>query len=351
MGNENKFNILIKNVNGYQSSSSLSEKILNSGLYDIKRISNKTNPKCTLTKNGKTFNLNLIDINKKTKYIEKYYQKAHCIILEFKTIDNDSFEDFKSIWSKDIKNMIKTNLIYLITIYIETKNYYNKSLFKRIKKYTEDENIKYFNINKHNDIKVILDNLLIDLEKGPNNINEINNEIIIPTKEEYKVVFVGDTYSSCKSSFIATIMQEKKFDDDMLSNYSGNYQKKKITLKNGYSIILYLWDIIGQERYNSLAKILIKDYDCAVIGYDITNKESFYDVKNLWHKLVLETGNSDLMYLIGHKSDLYEKQMVSTEEAKELADELNMRFFEVSCKEYYNIKEFIDDLTNEIIKV
>ena len=70
MGNDNKFNIIIKNVNKNKANSSFIEKILNSGVYNIKRIPNKFNPKCTLNKNGKTFSLNLIDINQKTKYIE-----------------------------------------------------------------------------------------------------------------------------------------------------------------------------------------------------------------------------------------------------------------------------------------
>ena len=36
--------------------------------------------------------------------------------------------------------MIKTNLIYLITINIDSQKCYNNGLIKRLKKYTEDEN-------------------------------------------------------------------------------------------------------------------------------------------------------------------------------------------------------------------
>ena len=165
------------------------------------------------------------------------------------------------------------------------------------------------------------------------------------------MIFVGDTYYSCKTTFIKTIIDEKRLEEGPLSCHSGNYITKKINLKNGMSINLDLWDVFGHETFRSLAKLFIKGYDCAVFGYDITNKDSFYNATNMWYKLILESEPAKLMYLIGHKSDLFEKQEVSTEEAKNAAEKLNMRFFEVSCKEYYNIKEFIDDLANEIIKI
>ena len=55
------------------------------------------------------------------------------------------------------------------------------------------------------------------------------------------------------------------------------------------------------------------------------------------------------MYLIGCKTDLYEYQTVSSEKAKEFAEQNNLRFFEVSNKYKNGINEFIEDLANQII--
>ena len=55
------------------------------------------------------------------------------------------------------------------------------------------------------------------------------------------------------------------------------------------------------------------------------------------------------MHLIGCKIDRYEDQAVSSDEAEEFAKENNLRFFEVSNKYNEGIKEFVEDLANQII--
>ena len=50
--------------------------------------------------------------------------------------------------------------------------------------------------------------------------------------------------------------------------------------------------------------------------------------------------------IIGYKFDSRE---VSEEEGRKLADELNLHFFEISCKDGIGIDEFYDDLINDIL--
>ena len=63
-----------------------------------------------------------------------------------------------------------------------------------------------------------------------------------------------------------------------------------------------------------------------------------------------ELSNANLFYLIGNKADLYDQEEVSEQEAREYAKNNNMRFFLISCKEKTGIKEFLDDITDELIK-
>ena len=55
------------------------------------------------------------------------------------------------------------------------------------------------------------------------------------------------------------------------------------------------------------------------------------------------------MYLIGNKIDLFDRREVSENDAKKLAMEYNLRYFETSCLTGSGIHEFIKDLANEII--
>ena len=56
------------------------------------------------------------------------------------------------------------------------------------------------------------------------------------------------------------------------------------------------------------------------------------------------------MYLIGNKIDLFMDRQINEEEARNLAKELNLRYFETSCLTGEGIHNFVYDLANEIIK-
>ena len=109
-------------------------------------------------------------------------------------------------------------------------------------------------------------------------------------------------------------------------------------------------DTPGQEKYRALIRIFMRDLDCVVIGYDITNKNSFEEAKEYWYNLVKEVTNCNLIYFIANKIDLYEQEEVRIEEAIEFAEEENLRFFIISCLTGEGIKEFLDDLILNLIK-
>ena len=93
----------------------------------------------------------------------------------------------------------------------------------------------------------------------------------------------------------------------------------------------------------------MKNSDCVVIGFDVTNKSSFDEV-NFWYSIAKDITNAKLMYLIACKIDLIEQREISENEAKNLAKEYNLRYFEISCLTKSGIQEFIKDLSSEIIK-
>ena len=107
----------------------------------------------------------------------------------------------------------------------------------------------------------------------------------------------------------------------------------------------YSW---SRKKYKALTKFFCFDADCIVLGYDITRKESFENIKSYWYPTSKEISGACLFYLIGNKSDLYEQEAVSELEAREYAKNNNMRFFLISCLENTGIKEFVEDLAEEL---
>lgn len=56
------------------------------------------------------------------------------------------------------------------------------------------------------------------------------------------------------------------------------------------------------------------------------------------------------MVLVGNKTDLNERRVVSTDEGKELADKLGISFYETSAKTGENVEKVFQDSLNEISK-
>ena len=215
-------------------------------------------------------------------------------------------------------------------------------------------NIKFFSISdkNENDIKAFIIDLLENLEKG--NIKNIDNNKNINDKQEksikdkYKVCFIGEAGIGAKTSLIKSIL-DKNYDLNSMNICLPSNCIKKIELEKNKIIELELWDTPGQETYRSLDKLLLKNSDCVVIGFDVTNRRSFEEI-DFWYSMAKDITNAKLMYLIGCKIDLFDRREVTENEAKNLAKNYNLRYYEISCLTKSGIQEFIKDLSSEIIK-
>ena len=100
-------------------------------------------------------------------------------------------------------------------------------------------------------------------------------ELSIPCK----VVLVG----SCKKNGIICIYISQNFSSQLSSTPASNYTIKTIYFpEEKKSIKFEIWDTAGQKEYRSLAKITYKSASVIILVYDITNRNSFEDLKNYW---------------------------------------------------------------------
>ena len=73
--------------------------------------------------------------------------------------------------------------------------------------------------------------------------------------------------------------------------------------------------------------------------YDVTEKESFKNVKHWVSEIDKHAVDGVSKLLVGNKCDLAPKKAVSTNEAEELAISLNIRLFDSRAKSAYNVDE------------
>lgn len=74
-----------------------------------------------------------------------------------------------------------------------------------------------------------------------------------------------------------------------------------------------------------------------MIAFDVTNQESFENVKGWLNSIYKHSDPLIAKVLIGNKVDLEQERVVSKNEAKKLASEHGMEYFETSARDNLNI--------------
>ena len=150
-----------------------------------------------------------------------------------------------------------------------------------------------------------------------------------------KTTLIGD--SGVGKTCIIRRFVSNEFSDETLSTDGVNYSKKEISFEDK-TVQLDLWDTAGQEQYRSLGKHFYKDSFIVILVYNITSKETFENLKNIWLDDVINFGEEyKVLAVVGNKCDLYEQEAVPEEEARKFAEENNAIFMNVSAKNGDNI--------------
>jgi Ras-related protein Rab-2A len=114
---------------------------------------------------------------------------------------------------------------------------------------------------------------------------------------------------------------------------------------------IQIWDTAGQDTFKTITRSYYRNSIGCIIVYDITNRESFNDVK-IWFEELIEssqpyTGKQSIV-IVGNKMDISDRREVSFEEGKDLADKLGCYFSESSAKTGVNVKKIFTNIVIDI---
>jgi len=102
-----------------------------------------------------------------------------------------------------------------------------------------------------------------------------------------KVVIVGECGVG-KTSIISKFL-DTNFNSSPDSTKGANYASKELIYKEYNTKLKFdIWDTAGQENFRSLASIFYRDASIAILVYDITNKQSFDEIKKYWYNQIKE---------------------------------------------------------------
>ena len=160
-----------------------------------------------------------------------------------------------------------------------------------------------------------------------------------------RVILLGDSNVGKTSLIMRYIKNE--FKNSFISTIGVEYDSK-IIKKGKKDICLEIIDTGGQEKFHCLTKSFFNKVDGIIFVFDLTNKESFENLKN-WLKEA-ESYTEDFEYiLVGNKKDLINSIEVNQESLKDNDLFNGTKYFEVSAKTGENIEECFEELTDLIL--
>ncbi|XP_058747039.1 ras-related protein Rab-2-B-like [Vicia villosa] len=152
----------------------------------------------------------------------------------------------------------------------------------------------------------------------------------------FKFIIIGDT--GVGKSCLQLQFTDNRFQPVHDVTIGVEFGLRMITI-DSKPIKLQIGDTAGQEMFRSITRSYYRGAAGALLVYDITRRETFDHLATWLEDARQHASSSMIIMLIGNKSDLSKKRVVSTEEGEKFAKENGLIFMEVSAKSAKNVEE------------
>jgi len=165
-----------------------------------------------------------------------------------------------------------------------------------------------------------------------------------------QILLIGDS-SVGKTSLIQRYANGI-FKEEYLATVGLDYYTKQEMI-NDITVLVKLWDTAGQERFKALTPNYFRNAEGVVLAYDVTNSESFDNLKFWINSIKSNLGEKNIfipIIIIGNKIDMEGMRDITKEDASKFAKENNYKYFETSAKTGQGVDEAIRDLVKQILE-
>ena len=166
--------------------------------------------------------------------------------------------------------------------------------------------------------------------------------------DNYKIVVIGDI--NVGKTSILSRFRYSTFESQYMPTLGIDFFSQNLFYEDK-TIRLILWDTAGEERFRSLIPSYLKNADCIIIVFDITNKDSFNSL-NKWLTDSKNNASEGTIYIIcGNKSDLKEKRTVNENEIDKYIKKNELIYVECSAKNGEGIKDLFNTVAKNLGEV
>ncbi len=159
----------------------------------------------------------------------------------------------------------------------------------------------------------------------------------------FKLLIIGD--SGVGKSSLMNRFSDNIFTESYINTIGVDFKIRSINM-DGKMIKLQIWDTAGQERFRTIVSSYYRGAHGIMIVFDITDKETFMNVRMWCEEIKKHAAPNVRTMLIGNKADFNTKRQVDFTEAKEFADNMNMTYFETSAKTALNVEKSFYELAS-----
>lgn len=164
-----------------------------------------------------------------------------------------------------------------------------------------------------------------------------------------KLLLIGD--SAVGKSSILLRYSDDQFSSSFITTIGIDFKIKSIQLDGDKKVKLQIWDTAGQERFKTITTAYYRGAMGILLVYDVTNAQSFNNVKNWMNQIDQHAAENVNKLLVGNKSDVPDHmRQVSHTEGKELADRYGVEFFETSAKSNTGVTEAFESIARDIVE-
>ena len=154
----------------------------------------------------------------------------------------------------------------------------------------------------------------------------------------FKLVLIGD-FAVGKTSLITRFVQNL-FKDGYLPTIGVDISKKIVELEENTKVKFIIWDIGGQmPKMAPYRKKFYEGANCAFIVVDRTRTESLKNVDKWYNEIKNNVKKEINIILVGNKSDLVDKIVVSEEDIKIAANKYGFNYIITSAKTGESVNE------------
>ncbi|XP_046841209.1 ras-related protein Rab-35-like [Xenia sp. Carnegie-2017] len=302
----------------------------------------------TIEINGEKIKLQIWDTAGQERFrtiTSTYYRGTHGVIVVYDVTSAETFVNVKR-WLHEIEQ----NCDDVARVLVGNKNDCPEKkvvITEDATNFSQQIGIKMFETSAKDNINVeaVFTEITKDVLAKRKQQAPDQNDIIKPSKKD-KHKKKKSRCSVGKSSLLLQFT-EARHQVNYVTTIGTDFKVKILNL-DGESYKLHLWDTAGQERFRTIVTTYYRGAQGAVIVYDLTNPESFMNLR-LWLNELHENCFGVSVAIVGNKCDLIEEQSLK-KNGEEFAREHGLSFYEASAKENINISEVFEDLVRKVRK-